>query len=197
MNSFVNQKVTRYSTYSTCKLNPTCFRTFSLLVEMLNIYWQWLHITSIKGQPALLQTTTTHDDVMKWKHFPQYQPEQHSVSHRSYRRCYAAKSYVWLLHYSLHVNLNLPICTVLCFCSFSATKYCTNILLLDGMHWVCCLKTHMTCMVCIDGLVQERRNSSALAMELRLSCTNPSICYLLPMPLAVYLCLYPHQYPLG
>ena len=29
----------------------------------------------------------------------------------------------------------------------------------------------------IDGLVQERRNSSALAMELRLSCTNPSICY--------------------
>ena len=27
----------------------------------------------------------------------------------------------------------------------------------------------------IDGLVQERRNSSALALELRLSCTNPSI----------------------
>ena len=27
----------------------------------------------------------------------------------------------------------------------------------------------------IDGLVQERRNSSALAVKLRLSCTNPSI----------------------
>ena len=26
-----------------------------------------------------------------------------------------------------------------------------------------------------DGLVQERRNSSALGMEFRLSCTNPSI----------------------
>ena len=26
----------------------------------------------------------------------------------------------------------------------------------------------------IDGLVQERRNSSALAKELRLSCTSPS-----------------------
>ena len=25
----------------------------------------------------------------------------------------------------------------------------------------------------IDGLVQERRNSSALAMELRFSCTKP------------------------
>ena len=27
----------------------------------------------------------------------------------------------------------------------------------------------------IGGLVQDRRNSSALAMELRLSCINPSI----------------------
>ena len=27
----------------------------------------------------------------------------------------------------------------------------------------------------INGLVQERRNSSALAMELRLSCINPLI----------------------
>ena len=26
----------------------------------------------------------------------------------------------------------------------------------------------------LDGLVQERRNSSVLAMELRLSCINPS-----------------------
>ena len=30
----------------------------------------------------------------------------------------------------------------------------------------------------IDGLVQERRNSSTLAMKLHLSCTNPSICYI-------------------
>ena len=28
----------------------------------------------------------------------------------------------------------------------------------------------------IDGLVQKRHNSSALAMELHLSCTNPSTC---------------------
>ena len=39
----------------------------------------------------------------------------------------------------------------------------------------------------IDGFVQERRNSSALAMELRLSCTNPSICTLV---LLLYLCIY-------
>ena len=29
----------------------------------------------------------------------------------------------------------------------------------------------------VDGLVQERRNSSALAMDLHLSCTNPSKCF--------------------
>ena len=29
----------------------------------------------------------------------------------------------------------------------------------------------------IDGLVQDRHNSSALAMELRLSCAKPSISY--------------------
>ena len=30
----------------------------------------------------------------------------------------------------------------------------------------------------IDGLVQERRNSSALSMELRLSCTNSLIYHM-------------------
>ena len=28
----------------------------------------------------------------------------------------------------------------------------------------------------VNGLVQERRNSIANALELRLSCTNPSMC---------------------
>ena len=33
-------------------------------------------------------------------------------------------------------------------------------------------------MLHINGLVQERRNSSANALEFRLSCTNPLICML-------------------
>ena len=42
--------------------------------------------------------------------------------------------------------------------------------------WVCyCWVGGMWRINHIDGLVQERRNSSALAMELRLSRTNPSI----------------------
>ena len=40
----------------------------------------------------------------------------------------------------------------------------------DGKNWKCQgVPSH------IDGLVQERRNSIANALELRLSCTNPSI----------------------
>ena len=34
-------------------------------------------------------------------------------------------------------------------------------------------KTCQTCISHIDGLVQERRNASALAIKLRLLCTNP------------------------
>ena len=51
-------------------------------------------------------------------------------------------------------------------------------------HWssTCCWDSHSmitgTSPLHIDGLVQERRNSSAIAMELRLSCTNPSISWL-------------------
>ena len=37
--------------------------------------------------------------------------------------------------------------------------------------WTCCFKKQIEN---IDGLVQERRNSIANALELRLSCTNPS-----------------------
>ena len=54
------------------------------------------------------------------------------------------------------------------------------------IHAVACRWTWAITLTCdvpvryrlyIDGLVQERRNSIALAMELRLSCTNPSICH--------------------
>ena len=39
-----------------------------------------------------------------------------------------------------------------------------------------CLHCQMSHITHIDGLVQERRNSIADALELCLSCTNPSIC---------------------
>ena len=42
-----------------------------------------------------------------------------------------------------------------------------------------------------DGLVQEKRNSGALAMELRLSCTNPSICIMCIHNITFHDHLYP------
>ena len=49
-------------------------------------------------------------------------------------------------------------------------------LCLLGFLW--CLSSALPKKKCyIEGLVQKRRNSSALAMELRLSCTNPSISF--------------------
>ena len=39
-----------------------------------------------------------------------------------------------------------------------------------------CPKLSVYFVLPIDGVVLERCNSSALAMELSLSCTNPSIC---------------------
>ena len=51
----------------------------------------------------------------------------------------------------------------------SLTKVHTGVLLISTLHW------HPVCHYHFDGLVQERRNSRALALELRLSCTNPSI----------------------
>ena len=38
------------------------------------------------------------------------------------------------------------------------------------------LVNQINCLNYIDGLVQERRRSIANALELRLSCTNPTIC---------------------
>ena len=40
--------------------------------------------------------------------------------------------------------------------------------------------------------MQERRNYSALAMELRLSCTNPSICIFLNISLSIYIYVNSH-----
>ena len=57
--------------------------------------------------------------------------------------------------------------------------------LLFVMDWYCPIEyAHGLVVLCsccryIDGLLQERRNSSALAMELRLSFTKPSILQLL------------------
>ena len=56
--------------------------------------------------------------------------------------------------------------------SFAALIFCH--FLIEGVVLVFITGTNIQELY-IDGLVQERRNSSALAMELRLPCTNPPI----------------------
>ena len=50
----------------------------------------------------------------------------------------------------------------------------------EKCHWKCLRHQSLKWVwkLHIDGLVQERCNSSALAMELHLSCINPSISYI-------------------
>ena len=59
-------------------------------------------------------------------------------------------------------------------CWITSEIYTTFPQLLSDSNWgrVIWIRYHF------DGLVQERRNSSALAMELRLSCTIPSVWYM-------------------
>ena len=87
-------------------------------------------------------------------------------------------------------------CFLCCYREQTAGKTAELLVIWDAMmltwhHWN------------IDGLVQERRNSSALAMELRLSCTNPSIYnmkHVASIPITPFLCvswskptaIYPH-----
>ena len=49
--------------------------------------------------------------------------------------------------------------------------------ILQTAFWIHFLERWYSHFCHIDGLVQERHNSSVLAMELRLSCINPSICH--------------------
>ena len=67
-------------------------------------------------------------------------------------------------------GLNVLIC-----CLYIYTGTSRVFLAFLGIHRFLCHTTSRNHCSCIDGLVQERCNSSALAMELRLSCTNPSI----------------------
>ena len=61
------------------------------------------------------------------------------------------------------------------FCHSGSLQWCVHYLFLFSTvhHWQV---SAQECQPHFDGLVRERRNSIANALELRLSCTNPSIC---------------------
>ena len=65
-----------------------------------------------------------------------------------------------------------------------------------GPHCTITDNCHLSYIIqfCLDGLMQERHNSIANALELRLSGTNPSICGLLPSAVLLSSCKYFHAY---
>ena len=74
-----------------------------------------------------------------------------------------------MAHFSARVfNLDGDIAFQKATCGYIMTFWNFNQLMISA-------DSSTTTVVHIDGLVQERRNSSALAMELHLSCTKPSI----------------------
>ena len=80
--------------------------------------------------------------------------------------------------FSIYLALNVFTGESLCY-SGNIVLFCANLCfttLLFACLAVClCDENIILTDLDTDGLVQERRNSSVLAMELRLSCTNPSI----------------------
>ena len=89
---------------------------------------------------------------------------------------------IWAISYnSIEKRINLQI-----LCAQNFPKRCIgNSNNIFGILWLTIVtSTNISCLRSfisflrghIDELLQERRNSSALAMELRLPCSNPSIC---------------------
>ena len=102
----------------------------------------------------------THDDVIKWKHFPRYWPFVRGI-HRSPVNSPHKGQWRGALIFPL-------ICAWIN--GWVNNRKAGDLRLHRAHYHVIVMKIPH-----IDGLAQERRNSSALAMELRLSCTKPSI----------------------
>ena len=85
-----------------------------------------------------------------------------------------------------HMNMGITYFITICVTSISPSNILMlpnnimlgNIIILRSHAVYCSADTSTPSIPHFGGLVQEKRNSSALAMELRLSCTNQSIGYM-------------------
>ena len=128
---------------------------------------------TINGKKTLY-ITDPHDDVTKWKHFPRYWPFVRGI-HRSrwIPRTKANDAELWRFLWStVWINSWVNNREAGDLRRYRA-HYDVIVMSIRLFDVTIALSSHH-----IGGLVQERRNSSALAMELRLSGTNPSICSL-------------------
>ena len=96
------------------------------------------------------------------KHVPLYLKNSTKMSHLKY------KQIICFLQKCIISHANAP--KILASCT-QPSKYCTEI------SQKTFAKQYSRQWFDFNRLVQERRNSSALALELRLSCTNPLTCH--------------------
>ena len=94
---------------------------------------------------------------------------------------HSQKSAITYLSYEMYYmswNLSMYIVQSLFGCTQCGVIWDSDITSFIGIGSFPGIHVLLTCIlhVHIDGLVQEKHNSSALAMELRLSWTNPSTC---------------------
>ena len=156
------------------------------MIQVHHYLKQWRSI-------ELPMQTSPHDDVIKWKHIPRYWPFVRGTTGHQWiplTKAFRVTDPLWgeppvtggfpsqrpvmqsfVVFFDLRLNkpvskqskrwwFETP--------SRSLWRHCN-----EFQPHSCCARRHGSDH--IDWLVQERRNSTALAMELRISCTNTSI----------------------
>ena len=176
-----------------CKICDAIYTTKLLSMQLVHISHHMLHYSTPHALPNVVQN---HDDVIKWKNFPRYWPlcgeftgpgefpAQRPVT-RSFdvffdlglNKRLSKQPRVWWFEtpsWSLWRQCNAFNKRVF----FYETPQLLGVVFPQRISpttdtaW--CHRRFIYCEY-IDGSVQESRNSSALAMELRLSCINVSI----------------------
>ena len=142
--------------YVTCELTKDTAHQWRPAVRyLLWVCWKILSV-SFGGlhEYQYRFTLPDHGDVMIWKCCPHYQP------------------FVQGIHQSLVLSYRFPSQRVVIW-SFGIFFYISLNALFNNSQIPCDKRCHGV--THIDGLMQERRNSIANALELHLSCTNPSV----------------------
>ena len=150
---------------------------------MCSKYLQYLELPHWhKGNPTnVWNNPQYHDDVMKWKHFPHYWPFERGIHWPPLNGEFPAlKPVTRNFDVSFDLSLNKRLSKQSWGWWFETPSRSlwrhrndeqNNKYLTTRKRQTIANRRH------IDGLMPKRRNSIAKALELRLSCNNPSICF--------------------
>ena len=140
----------------------------SMMIQFTDAYMghgisRWFFLAGWDRVPLDIVAAICHDDVIKWKHFPRYWPFVRGI-HRSPMNSLHKGQWRGAFMFSL-------ICAWI-------NLWVNNREAGDWRRYdaIALMMTSSLCSSTYRSWVQKRRNSSALAMKLRISWTNPSLC---------------------